>query len=157
MSEKLAALNVVYNKLKKVGLEEFCLELHSHKANKKQVIEELCRTLRLQKSGVSDKAEKELKIMQDAQRQLDAYAVELHKIRPNINKTLYQLYEEVSACRSAEDISFVIQDIKDKGESYIDTAENLLNRYTGYIASVGFDYRKTCGTDISIPIVLINR
>ena len=95
--------------------------------------------------------------MQDAQRQLDAYAVELHKIRPNINKTLYQLYEEVSACRSAEDISFVIQDIKDKGESYIDTAENLLNRYTGYIASVGFDYRKTCGTDISIPIVLINR
>ncbi len=142
VSEKLAALNVVYNKLKKVGLEEFCLELHSHKANKKQVIEELCRTLRLQKSGVSDKAEKELKIMQDAQRQLDAYAVELHKIRPNINKTLYQLYEEVSACRSAEDISFVIQDIKDKGESYIDTAENLLNRYTGYIASVGFDYRK---------------
>ena len=37
VSEKLAALNVVYEKLKNVGLEEFCLELHSHKANKKQV------------------------------------------------------------------------------------------------------------------------
>ena len=133
VSEKLAALNVVYDKLKKVGLEEFCLELHSHKANKKQVIEELCKTLRLQKSGVSDKAEKELKIKQEAQRQLDAYAVELHKIRPNINKTLYQLYEEVSACRSAAEISFVIQDIKNKGENYIDTTENLLNRYTGYM------------------------
>lgn len=142
VSEKLAALNVVYDKLKKVGLEEFCLELHSHKANKKQVIEELCRTLRLQKSGVSDKAEKELRIKQEAQQQLDAYAVELHKIRPNINKTLYQLYEEVSACRVAADISFVIQNIKDKGESYIDTAENLLNRYMGYIDSIGFDYHK---------------
>ena len=35
VSEKLAALSVVYDKLKKAGLEEFCLELHSHKANKK--------------------------------------------------------------------------------------------------------------------------
>ena len=35
VSEKLAALNVVYEKLKSAGLEEFCLELHSHKANKK--------------------------------------------------------------------------------------------------------------------------
>ncbi len=142
VSEKLAALNVVCDKLKKVGLEEFCLELHSHKANKKQVIEELCRTLRLQKSGVSDKAEKEIRIKQEAQQQLDAYAVELHKIRPNINKTLYRLYEEVSACRAAADISFVIQNIKDKGESYIDAAENLLNRYTGYIDSIGSDYHK---------------
>ena len=33
--EKLAALNVVYDKLKQAGLAEFCLQLHSHKANKK--------------------------------------------------------------------------------------------------------------------------
>ena len=39
VSEKLAALNVVFDKLKQVGLSEFCLELHSHKANKKAVID----------------------------------------------------------------------------------------------------------------------
>ena len=88
VSEKLAALSVVYDKLKKVGLEEFCLELHSHKANKKQVISELCHTLKLQKSGVSEQAEKELKARKAAQQKLDAYTVELHKIRPSINKTL---------------------------------------------------------------------
>ncbi|MDE6284758.1 MAG: DUF4011 domain-containing protein, partial [Bacilli bacterium] len=142
VSEKLAALNVVFEKLKIVGLEEFCLELHSHKANKKQVIEELCRTLHLPKSGVSDKAEKELRVKQEAQKQLDAYAVELHKIRPNINKSLYLLYEEVSACRSVADIGFVIKNISDKGESYIEVAENLLNRYTSYIDSIGEDYHK---------------
>ena len=43
VSEKLAALNVVYEKLKQAGLEEVCLELHSHKANKKEFIAELCR------------------------------------------------------------------------------------------------------------------
>ena len=140
VSEKLAALNVVYEKLKNVGLTEFCLELHSHKANKKQVIEELCRTLKLQKSGVSDQAEKVLKVKQEAQRKLDEYAVELHKIRPVINKTLYQLYEEVSACRFAPDMEFVIQNIKNKGEEYIEKAETALCRYIDYIPSIGYDY-----------------
>ncbi len=140
VSEKLAALNVVYDKLKKVGLEEFCLELHSHKANKKLIIEELCRTLKLAKSGVLEKAERELKIKKEAQRQLDEYAVELHKIRPVINKTLYQLYEEVSACRAVPDISFVVEKIDTKGEDYIEKAENCLNHYAEYTASVGADY-----------------
>ena len=42
VSEKLAALNVVYEKLKQAGLAEFCLQLHSHKANKKDVIADIC-------------------------------------------------------------------------------------------------------------------
>ncbi len=141
VSEKLAALNVVYEKLKNAGLEEFCLELHSHKANKKQVIEELCHTLKSQKSGVSGQAERELKAKKDAQHALDAYATELHKTRPVINKTLYELYEETSACRFAPDIQFVIQNIKSKGEEYLDKAESALSRYVEYVPSVGYDYR----------------
>lgn len=46
VSEKLAALNVVYDKLKQAGLSAFCLQLHSHKANKKDVIKDICDTLR---------------------------------------------------------------------------------------------------------------
>ena len=140
VSEKLAALNVVYDKLKKAGLEEFCLELHSHKANKKQVIEELCHTLRLQKSGVSNQAEKEIKAKKDAQEKLDEYVLELHKPRPVINKTLYGLYEEAAACRGAPEIEFVVQDVKNKGEEYIEKAEHALCRYVEYIPSVGYDY-----------------
>ena len=56
VSEKLAALNVVYEKLKNVGLAEFCLQLHSHKANKKNVIDDICHTLRMGRSTVSAKA-----------------------------------------------------------------------------------------------------
>src|SRR5207244_2705252 len=43
VSEKMAALEVVYKRLCAVGLGEFCLELHSHKANKREVIKELAR------------------------------------------------------------------------------------------------------------------
>ena len=86
VSEKLAALNVVYDKLKKAGLEEFCLELHSHKANKRQVIDEFYQTLRLQKSRVSDCAEKVLRGKREAVEKLDGYTNELHLVRPNIQK-----------------------------------------------------------------------
>jgi very-short-patch-repair endonuclease len=44
VSEKMAALEVVHRRLHAVGLEDFCLELHSHKAQKKAVVESLGRT-----------------------------------------------------------------------------------------------------------------
>ena len=66
VSEKLAALNVVYDKLKQAGLAEFCLQLHSHKANKKDVIADICHTLRAGKSTVSSKADAEIAIKEKA-------------------------------------------------------------------------------------------
>ena len=86
VSEKLAALSVVYDKLKQAGLSEFCLELHSHKANKKDVIADICHTLRASKSIVSSKAKEEIAVKQKAEKQLDAYAAELHYKRPGLRK-----------------------------------------------------------------------
>ena len=45
VSEKMAALEVVKNRLDQVGLGDFCLELHSRKSNKKEVLKELKRSL----------------------------------------------------------------------------------------------------------------
>ena len=41
VSEKMAALEVVYQRLRRVGLGDFCLELHSATASKRAVITEL--------------------------------------------------------------------------------------------------------------------
>jgi len=41
VSEKMAALNVVHQRLKQRGLGPFCLELHSNKANKRAVLDQL--------------------------------------------------------------------------------------------------------------------
>jgi hypothetical protein len=43
VAEKLAALEVVKNRLTKAGLEPFLLELHSNKTNKKSVLESISR------------------------------------------------------------------------------------------------------------------
>lgn len=142
VSEKLAALNVVYDKLKKAGLEEFCLELHSHKANKKDVIDELCHTLKTQKSTLSDRAQKDIEKKFYAQQELDAYTIELHKVRPTINKSLYNLYEEVASYRKTPNVEFIINEIKTKGEKYLNEVEILLMHFSKYIASIGYDYHQ---------------
>lgn len=142
VSEKLAALNVVYDKLKQAGLSEFCLQLHSHKANKKDVIADICHTLRIGKSAVSLKADAEIAIKEKAQHQLDAYAVELHMLRPVIEKSLYQLYESYAAFRSTPDVEYPIPQLSSKGEAYLTETAALLEQYADYIPSIGYDYRK---------------
>jgi len=45
VSEKMAALEVVHQRLETNGLHDFCLKLHSHNTNKKTVYAELARVL----------------------------------------------------------------------------------------------------------------
>ncbi len=45
VSEKMAALEVVKRRLDSIGFGGACLELHSHKANKRETLDELNRTL----------------------------------------------------------------------------------------------------------------
>lgn len=45
VAEKMAALSVVHDRLRKVGLGDLCLEIHSRAANKKAFLDELARTL----------------------------------------------------------------------------------------------------------------
>ncbi len=47
VAEKLAALEVVKRRLEAAGLGDLCLELHSHKAHKRTVLEEIGRTWQL--------------------------------------------------------------------------------------------------------------
>lgn len=58
VAEKLAALNVVKNRLDKVGLELTYLELHSHKANRKDVLDSINASLTAQTNrGLKDNNE----------------------------------------------------------------------------------------------------
>ena len=58
VAEKMAALDVVHGRLERLGLGAICLELHSHKANKKAVLDELARTLALGRPKVQASAER---------------------------------------------------------------------------------------------------
>ena len=141
VSEKLAALNVVYEKLKQAGLEEFCLELHSHKANKKEVIAELCRTIRKPPTRVKAEAMAEITAKMQSQEALDAYVSALHVTRPVVCKTLFQLLNSHAALSHVEDIDYVIPHVDTLDEAYLTELCALLDQYSAFVPTIGKDYR----------------
>jgi len=55
VSEKKAALDVVDSRLRKSGLEPFCLELHSNKTSKVEFIDQLREPLAIDEKANPDK------------------------------------------------------------------------------------------------------
>jgi len=78
VAEKMAALNVVKANLERVGLGRICLELHSHKAKKKVVLDDLRETYEVSvgAGGATDQLVQALRARRDA---LNAHAQVLHR------------------------------------------------------------------------------
>ena len=72
VAEKMAALEVVKRRLDGAGLGALCLELHSRKSNKREVVEALADTLELARPELGD-AESTRAALDDATARLDAY------------------------------------------------------------------------------------
>ena len=83
VSEKIAALDVVYRRLREVGLGEFCLELHSNKARKLDVLGQLQKTWSAQGSIDPDVWRAEAQRLKKLRTQLNAYVERLHVRHPN--------------------------------------------------------------------------
>ncbi|MBS7637464.1 hypothetical protein KEJ49_01025, partial [Candidatus Bathyarchaeota archaeon] len=91
VSEKMAALEVVYNRLKERGLDDFCLELHSHKANKREVVAELNRALNEHLKPRARLSEEELERLKERRDLLNGYVKALHMERPPLGLSAFDL------------------------------------------------------------------
>ena len=79
VAEKRAALDVVYRRLREEGLEPFCLELHSNKTGKADVVAQFDRSLKfITDDGATDweRRAAELERLRDS---LNSYARALHR------------------------------------------------------------------------------
>jgi very-short-patch-repair endonuclease len=82
VAEKRAALDVVYRRLREEGLEPFCLELHSNKTGKADVVAQFDRSLRfLTEEDATDWERRagELECLRDS---LNGYVRALHRRHP---------------------------------------------------------------------------
>ncbi|MCW3992699.1 MAG: DUF4011 domain-containing protein [Candidatus Bathyarchaeota archaeon] len=95
-SEKMAALDVVYNRLKENGLDDFCLELHSHKANKREVVAELSRSLTEHLKPRRAISDAELERLKTRRNQLNSYVTALHRRRSPSETTAFELLGELA-------------------------------------------------------------
>ncbi|MFA0847009.1 MAG: DUF3320 domain-containing protein [Methanobacterium formicicum] len=91
VSEKMAALEVVKGRLDSVGLGEFCLELHSKKSQKKDVLEKLESVLRNPKP-IDLAMDDDLSTIEELKSELNEYVTLLHSPYAQIKWTPYQLF-----------------------------------------------------------------
>ncbi|MEZ0472670.1 DUF3320 domain-containing protein [Luteimonas salinilitoris] len=91
VAEKMAALEVVKRRLDNIGIGDACLELHSNKANKRILLEELRRTWELGRPAVQD-GHPVVEQLTDARDELNAHAERLHRELGNTGLTPYQVF-----------------------------------------------------------------
>lgn len=89
VSEKMAALEVVKSRLEGVGLGEFCLELHSNKTNKKDVLNQLTNILDAGFEPHCEKWEATTHSLSEKAKSLNAYVRKIHDKREQ-GFSLYQ-------------------------------------------------------------------
>lgn len=100
VSEKRAALEVVHRRLKQLGLDRVCLELHSHKANRKAVIDQLIEVAERGRTWGREPDRLAFEDYQKAKVRLDQYVHELHLRRGAIGRTAYEIHGRIAQLES---------------------------------------------------------
>lgn len=97
VSEKMAALEVVYQRLEKVGLADFCLEAHSQKANKREIIRKLGAALDGREASSTDgRATEILTSLAATRERLNLYVRALHARDNPLGRSVYEVQGEVA-------------------------------------------------------------
>ncbi|MYD43838.1 MAG: DUF3320 domain-containing protein [Gammaproteobacteria bacterium] len=139
VAEKRAALDVVKKRLEKCGLGPLCLELHSHKANRKFIYEDLRTTFELgQPSDTNDQHYKDLANVRD---ELNRLADLVHAVDSVTGNTAYRLMGRI-AYLVGQDIQMIDLDIPEIERWTIaefDERRGLVDAYADSIARFGLE------------------
>ena len=155
VSEKMAALEVVHRRLSLSGLEDFCLTLHSHKANKKEVLEQLRTVLDFTQNTVklNDEAFQKLDLLQTDKEKLNAYIEAIHtKVLP-LEKTIYEVNGILANLNQYEDIIFSVPQVNETTSQKYNRFINLLNQFVHTMGKMTDDYKSNPWNSANVAIV----
>ena len=141
VSEKQAALNVVYENLKRANLDSFALELHSHKANKKEFIDELYKTACLPKYSIKDDAKNVKDKYNYLISKLDDYRQIIHKPIERLNLSLYDIYSRYLSLPKIQ-MNYQINNVESYDYLYLDNCQKILNQYALVSEKLSYDYHE---------------
>ena len=137
VAEKMAALEVVQNRLESIGLGAFCLELHSNKAKKSSVLEQLKRTSEVAKRKSSEEYAAEAQEINEVRKEMNAHVRSIHKQYP-LGVSLYDCIARYYSIR--EDCPAFDLPVQIAGKLKADqvrSAEIALSEYKAACAVVG--------------------
>jgi very-short-patch-repair endonuclease len=103
VSRKMAALEVVYDRLEREGLGDLCLEVHSHRSNKKDVIQRLNASFERGRFR-SPHGLEEFDRLSQLRERLNAYAKALLQPIDARNRSPYQIYGILAKLHDMPDV-----------------------------------------------------
>ena len=121
VSEKAAALQVVLKRLTEVHLDDFCLSLHSHKANKKEVIDSIGANLDLKEEYIDNSAYRKLTELSHDRDFLNTYAGELHKKIAPLNQSVYMVFGRIFKLEKATPLEFSLDRLTEISQEQYDS------------------------------------
>ena len=110
IAEKMAALSVVEKRLASIGLGPFCLEVHSNKAKKKDVLTQLDEVLNIGKYKSPAEYEEKAQRLSQLRQDLNEIVKEIHRK----HKSGFSLYEAVSMFEQYENSNMSITFTKEQ-------------------------------------------
>ncbi len=133
VSQKMAALEVVQNRLRRRGLADFCLEIHSHRMDKRKVVGDLMSSLSQSevRVGNPEHAMKQQEI-REIRDELNAYVRQLHEPRLELGLSLYELYGRLARCLDAPGLEFEIEAVESISSSELSKRLALLRELAGF-------------------------
>lgn len=102
IAEKMAALSVVQRRLQNIGLAPFCLELHSNKAKKKDVLAQLETTLNIGHIKNPEEYDEQADRLRSSRAELNEIMKAIHKPRP-YGCSLYESITRAEQYKSCPD------------------------------------------------------
>ncbi|GAB5496098.1 MAG: DUF3320 domain-containing protein [Phycisphaerales bacterium] len=114
VAEKMAALSVVRKRLEQDGLGAHCLELHSAKASKKEVLAQLARSLDEPSHGMPGGWDSLCADLGETRDRLNAYVRELHKERHS-GESLYEVIGRLADLGEYEPVGLSFENVAETG------------------------------------------
>ena len=140
VSEKVAALQVVYNRLAKVGLADFCFSLHSHKAKKKEILHELANSISLNRKKVREEALHELTVLEKKRQELNDYQQQLHTPCSKLNVSIFDINGRLAKLEQTPNYIFEIKDVENTSVEQLEERIYLLKQLSITIGKRTEDY-----------------
>ena len=137
VAEKMAALNVVQKRLENIGLDPFCLELHSNKTSKSSVLYELNKSLEVGRIKSPEEYSAEAARLKEQRKQLSNVVSALHRKR-DCGTTLYEAISAYERNISEQGkITFPQSVIETLSPEKLELYSGLVHNYSVAIAETG--------------------
>ncbi len=138
MAEKLAALEVVKSRLDSVGLGDFCLELHSHKSRKSQILKDL-KTRIERNYPDSTTLDAQIEDLNRERKKLINYTLKVKEVVGPYGEAIHDIFWAVEKYRGTlinDPIRFFINNPFSLDRDFLNTCTSALNDYAAIVSEI---------------------